>query len=268
MTRFLHLADTHLGSRHPGRGPGDPYLRNLDLALAPAREGRVHLVIHAGDCFNRSRPPPRLLAEAAAAFTAAAEGGAHVVVVPGNHERSIQPARLLLTHPRIHVIESPKTVRLDLDGRDVSIFGFPFVRRDPRGKFEAVLRATGWPRGRGEVDLFTCHQTFDGAAVGPANYTFRYGPDVIPRAFLPREFAYAALGHIHRYQLLPHPDEPSLLFAYPGATERTSRAERDEEKGYLGGTIGRDGYVGTTFNGLPSDPIVRFAPLLGCEYPN
>jgi hypothetical protein len=73
------------------------------------------------------------------------EAGAEVVVVPGNHERSVQPARLLLAHPRIHVIEEPRRVGLTLDGMEVSIFGFPFVRQDVRGKFERTLRARKFP---------------------------------------------------------------------------------------------------------------------------
>ena len=48
MIRFLHLADTHLGARHPGRGPGDPFVLNLRRALAPARDGRVHEVVLSG----------------------------------------------------------------------------------------------------------------------------------------------------------------------------------------------------------------------------
>ena len=61
--RFAHLADTHLGARHPGREPGDPYLENMTRALAPARRGEADLVFHAGDVFNRSRPPVRVVAE-------------------------------------------------------------------------------------------------------------------------------------------------------------------------------------------------------------
>jgi exonuclease SbcD len=255
MIQFLHLADTHLGARHPGRGPGDPYLLNLRRALAPAREGRVHLVLHGGDFFNRSRPPVRLLAEAAAELTEAAEGGAEVVVVPGNHERSVQPARLLLTHPRIHVIERPDCIRLNLDGLRVSIYGFPFVRHDPRGKFMAILVATGWPHGRGDVDILTCHQTLDNATVGPGNFTFRHGPDVIPRAWIPPEIHYAALGHIHRHQFLTHPGNPELQLAYPGATERTSRAERHEAKGYLTGELSPGTPVRAQFVQLPALPI-------------
>ncbi|MEN8150467.1 MAG: DNA repair exonuclease [Planctomycetota bacterium] len=263
--RFLHLADTHLGARHPaiGRGGGgraggaDPYLRNMRRALAPARAGRADLVLHGGDLFHRSRPPPRILHAAATMLTEAAEGGAHVVLVPGNHERSLVPCRLLMSHPRIHLVDRPRRVRLAIDGAEVAIFGFPFLRRDARSRFEAALRETGWPEGRGDVDVLLCHQAFDGATVGPANYTFRRGPDVIPRTFVPVGFDYLALGHIHRHQLLAHPRRPDLAFAWPGSTERTARAERFEEKGILAGILEPGEPVAPVFCRLPAASLAR-----------
>lgn len=249
--RFLHLADTHIGARHPGRGSGDPYLVNFRRALAPAARGEVDLVLHGGDLFHRSRPPPKRLYEAAETLRAAAEGGAEVVVVPGNHERSLVPCRMLLAHRRIHLVDRPRTVRLALGGIEIAIFGFPFVRRDPRAQFKTVLRTAGWPAARAGVNVLLCHQTFDGATVGPVDYCFRRGPDVIPRTWVPTAFDYLALGHIHRHQMLPHPRRPTLAFAYPGSTERTARAERFEEKGYLAGEF-RPGVA----------PVVEFVPLL------
>jgi DNA repair exonuclease SbcCD nuclease subunit len=200
----------------------------------------VDLVLHAGDLFHRSRPPPRILHAAATALTEAAEGGAHVVLVPGNHERSLVPCRLLMAHPRIHLVDRPRRVLIGVEGAEVAVYGFPFVRRNPRGRFESVLRESGWPKGRGDVDVLLCHQAFDGAAVGRADdparrWVFRRGPDVIPRAFVPVEFDYLAMGHIHRHQFLPHPRRPELHFAWPGSTERTARAERFEAKGILAG---------------------------------
>jgi exonuclease SbcD len=250
--RFLHLADTHLGARHPARVGGDPFLAGFRRALEPARRGAVDLVVHGGDLFHRSRPPPRLLAEAAAALVEAADGGAHVVVVAGNHERAQVPCRLLLAHPRIHLVTEPRRISLDLRGFDLSIFAFPFLRRDPRGRFRETLRRTGWPAGRGRGNWLACHQTFDGATVGPADFTFRWGSDVIPRSFVPPELDYAALGHIHRHQYLAHPRRQELALAYPGSTERTSRAERHEEKGVIHGLIASDGTVRTKFVTLPT----------------
>jgi exonuclease SbcD len=254
--RFLHLADSHLGARHPGGGAGT-YVANLRAALAPARAGAIDLVLHAGDLFHRSRPSSRLLSEGAAALAEAAEAGAEVVLLPGNHERSLLPATLLLAHPRIHLLDLPRRVSLRLSGIDAAVFGFPFVREDPRGRFEAELRATGWPRGRAEVNLLLLHQALDGATVGPSGYTFRGGPDVIPRAWIPPDLDYAALGHIHRHQALRHPGAPDLPLVYAGSTERTSRAERFEEKGFVTGRLEPG-----------SPPRYLFTVLPGASYPS
>ncbi|MHC4470800.1 MAG: metallophosphoesterase family protein [Planctomycetota bacterium] len=253
--RFVHLADTHLGARHPGRASGDPFLQNMRRALAPARDGAADLVFHAGDLFNRSRPPVRVVAEGSHSILEAAEGGAHVFVVAGNHERSVLPCRLLLTHPRVHFLESAGCLSIRVGGLDLSVFGFPFARRRVRERFGALLRATGWPRDRADVNVLLCHQTFEGATVGPADFTFRAGPDVIPPAWIPPDLDYAALGHIHRHQHLSHPRTDRLVLSYPGATERTSRAERFEEKGCIHGVLEPGERTRVRFRVLPTEPV-------------
>jgi DNA repair exonuclease SbcCD nuclease subunit len=76
----------------------------------------------------------------------------------------------------------------------------------------------------------------DGATVGPADYMFRYAQDVVKITDIPSEFAAVLAGHIHRFQVLTTNTHgmplPSPIF-YPGSIERTSFAEKDEEKGYL-----------------------------------
>jgi DNA repair exonuclease SbcCD nuclease subunit len=53
------------------------------------------------------------------------------------------------------------------------------------------------------------------------------------------DFEYVAAGHIHRYQVLPHPMKPRLSIVYPGSIQRMSFAEIHEEKGFVvGETLG------------------------------
>ena len=85
-------------------------------------------------------------------------------------------------------------------------------------------------------------------------------PDVVPRAWVPTDLDHVALGHIHRRQDLSHPDRPDLLFSYPGATERTSRAERLEEKGYLLANLEPGGPGTQEFVPLPSRPMLERSP--------
>ena len=68
--RVLLLADTHLGFDEPRRPRvekrrrGPDFWANYHRALAPAREGRVDLVVHGGDLLYRSKVPPGLVAAA------------------------------------------------------------------------------------------------------------------------------------------------------------------------------------------------------------
>ncbi len=101
--------------------------------------------------------------------------------------------------------------------------------------------------------------------VGVQNYTFRPGPDVIAGQLLPRGFAAVLSGHIHRAQLLVCDLLGQPLAApviYPGATSRTSFAEREETKGYclldFAGAPPRGGELITHhFVALPSRPMIR-----------
>ena len=72
--------------------------------------------------------------------------------------------------------------------------------------------------------------------MGPSEYTFRRGHDVIPGRLIPQGLAAVLAGHIHRPQILTHDMSGQRLAApvlYPGSVERTSFAEKDEVKGYL-----------------------------------
>lgn len=82
--------------------------------------------------------------------------------------------------------------------------------------------------------------------MGPVNFTFRNGPDVIPCRAIPQRFAAVLAGHIHRHQIL---DAGAPVF-YPGATERTSHAEARETKGCVRLTLDRTGVRDWKF--LPS----------------
>jgi DNA repair exonuclease SbcCD nuclease subunit len=65
---------------------------------------------------------------------------------------------------------------------------------------------------------------------------FRYNTDVIKGEEIPAGIQAVLTGHIHRFQVLHHTlaSEPlNCPVFYPGSTERTSIAEKDEEKGYL-----------------------------------
>ncbi len=268
--RILLLADTHLGIDLPRRPRverrrrGHDFAANYERALQAARDHAVQAVVHGGDLFYRSRVPASLVQAGFAPLKRLADAGVPVYVVPGNHERSAIPFPLLAEHPHIHLFDRPRTFTAEWDGMRVALAGFPFQRSGVRGTFRGLLDATGWERAAADVRLLCIHQCVEGATVGPQNYTFRHGDDVVSAGDVPGRFAAVLAGHIHRHQVLTADLRGRPLptpVIYPGSIERTSFAERNEEKGYVVLEVAAAGERGGvlrrwTFHALPARPMV------------
>lgn len=241
MLRVLLLADTHLGLDMPRRPRvertrrGPELFATFERALAPALAGEADLVVHGGDLLFRSKVGGALVAAALEPLLAVADRGVPVLLVPGNHERSALPYPLLAAHENLHVFDRPRSFALAIRGMNVVAAGFPCERDNIAGVF-ADRVAASCAGGAADVRLLCLHQAVEGAAVGPADFVFRAGPDVVPGRAIPAGFAAVLAGHIHRRQTLTRDLAGRPLAApvlYPGSTERTSFAERDETKGFL-----------------------------------
>ena len=267
--RLLFLADTHLGFDLPfrprvdRRRRGPDFFANFERALLPALRGEVDLVLHGGDLFYRSKVPPVLIEMALAPLLKVAERGVPVYIVPGNHERSRLPLHLLTTHENMHIFDRPRTYLCQLPAGTLALSGFPFFRQ-VGVRFPYLVCSSGYQDVRADARFLCIHQAVEGAKVGVSNYTFRSGADVIQGQGIPAGFSAVLSGHIHRAQRLSHDLQgrslPAPVF-YPGSTERTSFAEREEDKGYLLLTIqlsGQDRGVlaEASFNPLPTRPMV------------
>jgi DNA repair exonuclease SbcCD nuclease subunit len=268
VVRLLLVADTHLGFDLPfrprvaRRRRGRDFFANFGRALEPALRQEVDLVVHGGDLLFRSRVPEALVEMAMAPLVKVAQTGVPVLIVPGNHERSRIPLHLWTLHSNIHIFDEPKTFLLRIGGVDIALSGFPFRRR-ARDSFGQLVVDTGYRQVSAAIHLLCIHQTVEGAQVGVQNYTFRRGPDVVRGREIPGQFAAVLCGHIHRSQILTHDLGGQALAApvvYPGAVERTSFAERSEEKHFVIASFaptedGRGELVRATFVPLPSRPM-------------
>ncbi len=241
MIRVLLLADTHCGFDLPQnprlerRRRGHDFQANFERALEPALHGQVDLVVHGGDLFFRSRLPPKIVELGLGPLFRVAQQGIPVFLVPGNHERARIPRHLWTAHPNLHIFERPTTFSSRVRGHIVALCGFPFMRAI-RDRFPQQLSATGPAAAAAELKLLCTHLAFEGAKVGPQNFTFRGGPEVVRGRDIPPDFAAVLSGHIHRAQVLREDLRGAPLSApvvYPGSVERTSFAERREDKGYF-----------------------------------
>jgi len=244
--RILLCADTHLGFDEPvrprveRRRRGADFFANFERVLDHARDHRVDLVVHGGDLFFRSRVPAAIVDRVYRMLVRFAAYDIPIVIVPGNHERSVLPSSIYLSHPNIHVFTQPETRIFKFGETRIAVAGFPSVRDELRRRFRSLVVETGWADVEADVRFLCLHQAIEGAQVGPSDFTFRRGDDVVPIADLPHAFDAVLAGHIHRRQILHHrrPDGSEMPVVYPGAIERTSFAEKDEPKGYFDLTVG------------------------------
>lgn len=242
--RILFISDTHLGFDLPfrprveRRRRGPDFFKNFEIALAPAFDKKVDAVVHGGDLFFRSKVPPRLVQMAFEPLIKAADSGMPVYLVPGNHERSAIPYRLLAAHPHIHIFDRPKTFRLETKAGTLALSGFPYIRDNIREAFPLVLEQTRLNNVEADASVLCMHHCVEGATLimGTRLHTFTNAPDVIKTGDIPARFAAILSGHIHRFQVLTRDLRGNPLpvpVFYPGSVERTSFTEKDEPKGYL-----------------------------------
>lgn len=263
--RILLLADTHLGFDLPirprveRRRRGHDFLANYAAALEPALGGEIDIVVHAGDVFDRPNVDSTVAYQALEPLRRVAERGVPVFIVPGNHERARLPHARFASHPNVHLFDIARTFVVEIRGIRLALAGFPYERSNVRSRFPELLRQSEWQQERAAHRLLCMHQCVEGATVGPGDFTFTSGDDVVRLHDIPSEFRAVLAGHIHRHQVLTTDLGGRRLDApvfYPGAIERTSVAEIDEPKGFMVVHVGESG-VRREFRRLPARPMVR-----------
>ena len=266
--KILFFSDTHLGFDlpiHPRiqrRRRGHDFFSNYHHILNIAQAKKVDLIIHGGDVFFRSKVPPSIVEKAFEPLVEIANSGIPIYLVPGNHERSKLPRHLWLAHRHIHVFDQPKTYRIRVGDAAIALSGFPFSRKVKRN-FQTLLHQTNYLENKADTHFLCIHQTFEGAKVGPSDFTFRVDPDNIPGSEIPDGFTAILSGHIHRGQRLTHTLDHRPFTApviYSGSIERTSFAERFEGKYYVIIKVDpsfRNSIPIIEFHPLPTRPMVK-----------
>lgn len=256
--RLLQLSDTHLGATMNARGPAGwsraaDHHEALQAALAPALRGQVDAVIHAGDVFDRSRPPTRWMLAAGELFAEVARR-VPVLGIAGNHDR--RGIRRWLPHASLGFVDRPARRMLGVGTESLAVGLVPFTRC-PDTFVAWAAEATG-----PGVDLLVVHQAPHGSRV--PGLTFRVGAqrDTIGEEHLPPSVRHVACGHIHPRQVVRL---GAATVVMGGSTERTAFSEAEQAKGTVIWDFG--GAVRWRFVDHPTRPmadvpggLVRCAP--------
>ena len=280
--RFLHIGDTHFGVHYAlrpknlhRRAYGELFFQKVKEVINTAISvHHVDFIIHSGDFFNRSKPPPEVVDRGIKPFQLAARKGIPIYVLPGNHERSKLPLGLIsFSDDNINLFSRPCSYIFEKDGINIKIIGFPYIRRNARKKFNPILKrayhnSIGINPKKNDYSILVTHQLIEGSRI--EKFTFRKGNNVITFFQIPRKFNYIACGHIHRFQFLYNQKQSSRstnklykvkqdnldqrwqfndkngfpstnfrnpIIAYAGSLDRVSIAERNEPKGYIIGEL-------------------------------
>lgn len=280
---FLHIADTHYGSNWSKRvrnrqrkAYGELFFEKSERAINDALiKHNIDFIIHSGDFFNRSKPPPEVVDRAVNPYIQAAKNNVPIYILPGNHERSKLPFGLLHYQNNFHVFKKLTSFVFIKNGVNIQLTGFPYIRHNARAKFNSIVKLASnvTPLTQPQYKILVLHQLIEGSRV--QHYVFRKGHNVIPFIKIPSNFDYIACGHVHRfqfihqnnnsndlsrivssnkyplvkqnrvnrcYQLLNESGTPLVqvnepIIAYPGSLERVSFMEREEPKGYIIGNL-------------------------------
>ncbi len=276
---ILFLSDTHLGFDCPSRPRVDrrrrceEFFANFERALAAACNLSVDLVIHGGDVFFRSRVRREIVEETIKRLRTVTKAGIPIYIVPGNHERSALPCPLLWQEENIFVFDEARTYLFEKSGIKLALAGFPYSRETMATNFRPLVEGTKYGQHKTQARLLCFHHIVESSIVGPKNYQFRHGKDVIPLSVFPNDFAALLTGHIHTFQILTKDIDGSTLptpVYYPGSTCRTSFAEKLETKGFLiltleGTECGKGQILDWEFHSLPSRPMEDLTLALGLK---
>ena len=240
--KIIHFSDTHLGfsdldvtdAEGVNQREADFYKAFADVIDA-ILELRPEYVIHTGDLFHRASPSNRAITFALTQLKRLESAGIPFVIIAGNHSTprtsSSSPIlEALLTLDNVHAVFRQRYEPVVFD--DIVFHALPHINDeriipDELEKIEANIAP-----GKRNILMMHC-------SVGAHYLMHEFGEWVYPkeRENLFEKMDYVALGHWHGFGAVgKHPN-----VYYAGSTERTSSADRRDDKGYavveLGDTL-------------------------------
>jgi exonuclease SbcD len=255
--KILHLADLHLGAsayEKPGRPRLAEFLTSVDRAWELAFDEDVDAILVAGDVFDGYRPDAEVEREWAARVSRLMDAGVPLAIVLGNHDAPARrgAASHLDVYDRlqlesVHVFSLPGVKTLATKSGPLQVVGVPWPFRgkffesgestvpadaDITDQVEGILDDIILPELYLEIPTVLLTHLWLREGSLSSEKTFAVGPDpIIPASAVVRdEFAYVALGHLHRHQDVPGTDGRAV---YAGGLCRINFGDEAVPKGVV-----------------------------------
>ena len=299
MIRVLHTADLHLGVETYGRL--DPAtglssrvvdcLAVLDEAVQAALDRQIDLFLFCGDAYKNREPSPTLQREFARRMGRLASNGVAVFLLVGNHDLPNALGRATtveifdtLSINNIYVASRPGTYHIETRSGPLQVVALPWVTQsrilskdEHKGltmqevnrlveeKLENILTTEVSSLDKNIPAILAAHVLISGASPSSeSRMTLMQAKDALlmPSQVAQPIFAYVALGHVHRHQVLN--TFPPVV--YSGSLQRLDFGEEHEEKGYVLIEIDRGDPSGRHYDApsagyTPYEASFRFIPV-------
>jgi exonuclease SbcD len=264
--KVLHFADAHIGIETHGKI--DPttglnlrlldFVRCLEKVVDTAIERRVDAVLFAGDAYDYANPTPTYQKMFGEQIKRLSDEGIPTVLITGNHDMPVSFGRAsplelfgVLGVPNVHVATKPQLFRLQTKSGELQVACLPYPNRSQllakeqvrsmsdeeiANKMEAicadVISKMAESVSSDAPAVLLAHISVANAVYSGSERTAVLGvePNLFLSALALPQFAYVALGHIHRHQDLNPSGSPHVV--YSGSIERCDFSEEGERKGF------------------------------------
>jgi len=251
-TRFLHMADIHLGFQQYGSEA-----RYNDFAKAwfwccdYAAQEQVDFVLIAGDLFHSQQPGPMTVMQAVHGLTTLYEASIPVFAVEGNHDRArlsdgaswleFLDEQKLLKLLHIDVVGDSVDMWCEIIG-DTRIFGLQYFG-------SSLPKVLAGIAANPPIDDYRNILMMHGGLEGEVPFTSNFSMDDLEP--LKEHFDYLALGHIHKFY------ERDNWVYNPGSPEVCDIKESEHGRYIMDVTVDTAGTVDAIDVTVPSREFVR-----------
>lgn len=261
--RLLHFADIHIGMENYAKF--DPqsglstrlldFFKTFDFIVDTAIQKEVDAVVFAGDAYKTRDPNPTQQRGFGERIRRLAKIGIPTILVIGNHDTPNAEGRAnsldiysALEIDNVWVSRQVEFLKIPTKSGILQIVTLPWLHKNDYKTVGEKLNLLYEKIDPSTPAIFLSHSEVVGAQYGSEKGMAIANDVTIPLSLIQdRRLSYAALGHIHKHQVL----SKDPLVVYAGSSQRIDFGEEKEEKGVCLVDIPQPGKASFTF--IPTD---------------